>query len=318
MSRLLIFYGVYEKERAFAAHTLSQLLDVLEGHDVHLAVQDDASPSHLGQRLKDAFSSRVPTRLIRLHRSLGYFGTFDRTMSFLHQATTWGERYDYVLRVDPDIMLGTPRIRDLFAPGRLPPLGMVGPTLMLRKRDLVLFAADLLPAGFRRRVRDSGIDRKWELRRFSPVFWSDIGRQSLLRGFRGRIAAGVFQVIAWDTVLAWENAGWLARPRTGTGLMLQDDVLLSMMVVAAGHPLIDFEERLPGFRAELFMGPSNTAEGVRRRGVDLLHPLKDTEWANRLRADLDGAWLPAAETAGPSKPERGLADASQRIAVRAA
>jgi hypothetical protein len=310
VSRLLIFYGVYEKERAFAAHTLTQLLDVLEGHEVHVAVQDDASPSHLGQQLKDAFSARAPTRVIRLHRSMGYFGTFERTMSFLHHATTWGDRYDYVLRVDPDISLGSPRMRDLFAPGRLPTLGMIGPTMTLRKRDLVLFAADLFPAGFRRRVRESGIDRKWELRRSSPVFWSDIGRRSLLRGFRGRIVAGMFQVIAWDTVLAMENAGWLSRPRRGTGLMLQDDVLLSMMVVAAGHPLFDFEERLPGFRAEMFLGSATTAEEVRRRGVDLLHPLKDAEWANRLRTELEGAWLRAPETVSP--------DRLKRSAVRAA
>ena len=46
--KLLIYYGLYEGEKAIAPHALGQLLTILAGHEVDVLILDDASPSRVG------------------------------------------------------------------------------------------------------------------------------------------------------------------------------------------------------------------------------------------------------------------------------
>jgi hypothetical protein len=289
--RLLIFFGVYEAERSFAHVCLEQLLDILRDHTVHVAIQDDASPSQLGDRLAEGVRPRLGdrVRVVRLERSLGFHGMYERVLGFLGRASTWGETFDYVLRVDPDLHFCSRRLADLFDGShgsRLPEVGIVGPTLAMRRRDFALYLADLLPAGFRRRLNDGVMEHRWELARTRPVWWSDIGRQAVRNGFRGRIVSGAFQILSWRSVLEMKQRGWLSRPRERSGLVFQDDVVSATFVRALGHPLLDIREVLPTWSTELFLRPTATAAEVRRRGLDLVHALKNEPWAHALRQEL--------------------------------
>jgi hypothetical protein len=286
MSRLLIFFGVYEQEKSYAGTTLSRLLDILAQHDVHVAVQDDASASQVGQRLVDEFRSRVPIRLIRLERSLGYHGTYERAVSFLDRAVGWGEDYDYLIRVDADLHFCTPKLNEVLASPQLPKRGMVGPTIDMRCRDYLLFLVDQLPCGLMRSLNDGIMSHSWVLRRKRPVWWHDIGRRSLLHGFRGKMVPGVLQIIAWRSIKAMAERGWLSRSRASTGLVFQDDLIITAMVKALGDPVIEISDVVKDFKYELFLHNSSTASDILRSGYDLIHPLKDNDWAHALRKTL--------------------------------
>jgi hypothetical protein len=110
---------------------------------------------------------------------------------------------------------------------RLPELSIVGPAVQMRKRDYLLFLADFLPAGFRRRHKGDLLEHPWEPRRMCRVWWHDIGWQALRGGFRGRIVTGALQVLSWKSVLAMRDRGWLSRRRRPVGLIYQDDVLMA-------------------------------------------------------------------------------------------
>ncbi len=283
--RLLVFYGVYEAERSFAAATLAGLLDVLSDHDVTVDIQDDASPSHLGRTLARQFSKRARVRSSRLERSLGYHGMAERVVSFFHRTAASGESYDYVLRVDADLHFASRRLGALIASKRMPDRGLVGHLFSMRKRDYALWLADLTPAGLRRHVRKDGLmEHHWELRRTRPVWWSDIGRSALRRGFRGRMAAGGFQILSWPTLMELHDRGWLRRDRRSTGFIFQDDVLTTTMVQALGHPIVDLGEVDDEWKADLGLFPGTPIDEL--RSLDLLHPLKDNAWAHEVRASL--------------------------------
>src|SRR5688500_10089488 len=82
-----VFFGVYEAEKAFAHQTLGQLLDILQNHDVHVLILDDASPSFVGQTLQASYADRdrVSCEVIRNEKSSGFRGAMDRTLfAFRH------------------------------------------------------------------------------------------------------------------------------------------------------------------------------------------------------------------------------------------
>lgn len=160
---------------------------------------------------------------------------------------------------------------------------MVGPTIEMRLRDFALFLADQLPFGLKRTVNDGVMSHDWALRRTRPVWWHDIGRLSLLNGFRGRMVPGVLQIIAWRSIVEMANRGWLSRPRSSTGLIFQDDLVLTAMVKALGHAVLDISDVVDNFKCELFLAENATAADVIERGLDLVHPLKDNDWAHSLR-----------------------------------
>jgi hypothetical protein len=285
--RILVLFCVYEAERSFAAGTLAQLLDVWNHCDLTLHIQDDASPSYLGRVLANQFSERVPVRVTRVERSLGYHGLSENWLSFLHNSAAGAERYDYVLRVDADIHLASRRLANIFHPDRSPSNGLLGHTLAMRHRDFLLWIADLAPAGMRRKLHPDGrMEHRWEFRRTRPVWWSDIGWTALSRGFRGRIVRGFLQILAWRTLIAIDQRGWLARPRRPSGFIFQDDVLLSMMVQAVGHPILDIRTIIDGWNANCSLAPGIPIQSILASRFDFLHPLKNSSWADEVRAAL--------------------------------
>jgi hypothetical protein len=286
--RLLVFFGVYEAEASFAHVCLDQILDILRDHTVHLVIQDDASPSRLGDRLAAGVRARLGdrVRVVRIERSLGFHGFYERRLSMLDQATQWGETFDYVVQLDPDLHFCSRKLAEVLQSPRLPELGIVGPAVQMRKRDYLLFLADFLPAGFRRRHKGELLEHPWELRRVRRVWWHDIGWQALRGGFRGRIVTGALQVLSWKSVLAMRDRGWLSRRRRPVGLIYQDDVLIASFLAALGHPLRDLQEVVPTWKAEMFLAATTTAEEIRRRGFDLIHALKNDAWAHALREQL--------------------------------
>jgi hypothetical protein len=80
--------------------------------------------------------------------------------------------------------------------------------------------------------------------------------------------------------------GWLSRSRSSTGLIFQDDLIWSVMVQALGHPLVDISDVVPGFRYDLFLPRDTPADQILRKGLDLVHPLKNNAWAHELRQQL--------------------------------
>jgi hypothetical protein len=285
--RILIFFCVYEAERSFAAGTLEQLLDVWSHCVITLHIHDDASPSQLGYTLSKQFSRSVLVRVTRLERSRGFHGLGEYWLSFLHQSAACADRYDYVVRVDADIHLGSRRLGDLLRPDHSPSCGLLGNTLAMRHRDFLLWIADLTPAGLRRKLQADGrMEHRWELGRTRPVWWSDIGWRALRQGFRGRIVTGPLQILASPTLIAIEQSGWLARPRSATGFIFQDDVLLSMMVHALGHPILDIRKIIDGWNATCFLAPGTPIKSILASRFDFLHPLKNNSWAHQVRAAL--------------------------------
>lgn len=269
--RILLHFGVYEGDRPYAAQTLDQVLDLLAPHELTVHIQDDASPSYVGRCLAEQFSHRVNLRLTRIDQSVGYDGTAERTLSLLHALAVKGQTYDYILRVDPDIYLASRRLARLFDEDLWPDCGLVGTTNQMRRRDLVLWLADLVPVGWRRRqLADGRMEHGWEIR----------------TGFRGRMVTGVLYVIARSTLFTLHERGWLSRSRQALGLLFHDDVFLSTTVRALGHPVLDINEFMPEWKAELFIQRDTPVDTLRSRQLDLLHPLKDNAWAQSVRIEM--------------------------------
>lgn len=284
--RILLHFGVYEGDRPYAAQTLEQVLDSLALHELTVHIQDDASPSHVGGRLAEQFSDRVNLRLTRIDQSLGYHGTAERTLSLLNALAAGSQTYDYILRVDPDIYLTSRKLARLFDEDLLPERGLVGATNQMRRRDLALWLADLVPVGWRRRqLADGRMEHDWVMRT-APVWWGDIGLHALKGGFRGRMVTGVLYALAWSTLSALHARGWLSRSRQAMGLLFHDDLFLSTMVWALGHPVSDINEFIPEWKADLFIQCGTPVDRLRSRQLDLLHPLKDNAWAQSVRNEI--------------------------------
>jgi hypothetical protein len=287
--RLLVFLGLYEGEKAIATFAAEQLLRVLDGHDVDVLIQDDGSPSHVGRLAAKRLSERTPGRLdvVRLERPGGFHGTGERAINALSWVARSGRHYDYVLRTDADLHFCRLDLRRLFEPGLLPTRGIVGEPMTMRPRDYVLVLADILPVGFRRRrTSDGTIEHAWQFSRWHPVWWQTIGLRALRRGFRGRIIPASFLAISGRTLSSWHECGWLDPSRTESGLIFADDTLLAIMTRALGDPVVDVASLLSDWSADFSVTPATTALDVRRRGHYMVHPLKDVDWANRLRAEL--------------------------------
>lgn len=288
--KLAVHFGVYEAEKAFASHTLGQLLDLLAGHEVHVLVLDDASPSNLGAALHDGLRGRpgVTWDVHRIEKSKGYRAAMDRTLFALKRVAETGERFDYFLRVDADLFFNRAEVADLFAPGRLPRRGLVGKLTEFRWRDYVQVFIDLLPAGWQRQVVGDHHEHGWALTRTRPVWWSDIGRKALQHGFRRRFVHGALMIMAGDTLADLKRSGWLDRtPSSSMGLVFGEDVMTSLLVKGLGDPLVDFSEVMPEWQCEMFIDPKSFDVSTSPlRDFHLLHPLKGDTAGLELRRNL--------------------------------
>ena len=288
--RLAAFVGVYEAEAEIASITLDQLVTLCRrrGVDLALTILDDASPSHLGDRLAQRLgpSLRRGIDVVRLERSTGYYGQIDRTLDMFRRLVESGLPCDYLLRLDVDLHFCRDDVGKLFDASLLPRRGIVGATIQMRYRDYVQVYADLAPFGFRRRERNGLREHGWELRRSRPVWFWRIAGRGIRNGFRGRFVAGPFQLIAWETLLEVYARGYLSCERQRWGLIFGEDIMTNLLVLAAGHPVVDASAIIPDWSCELFLPPSATAQDVRNAGYFFVHPVKDRPWANEIRRQI--------------------------------
>ncbi len=289
--KLAVFFGVYEAEKEFARHTLGQLLDILGQHEVHVLVLDDASASRLGDSLAQSFSSKshVHIEVLRLEKSSGFRGAMDRTLFAFRHLAKAQKQFDYVLRVDADLFFNRKDLARIFASERLPEHGMIGTFANFRWRDYLLFLADLLPMGFRRKYAGGVIEHKWELKRWKPVWWGDLGLKALIHGFRRRFIGGSFQIISGKTLAELLKRGWLDRkPLANMGLIFGEDIMSNVLVKAVGHPLVDIADLVPDWSCDMALQPGQMdSEQIQSKAYYLVHPLKGDAWALKLRRDLE-------------------------------
>jgi hypothetical protein len=289
--KFAVFFGVYEAEKSFAQNTLGQLLDILRQHEVYVLILDDASSSHVGDKLIKAFGDRynVHLELVRNERSSGFRGAMDRTLFAFRHISLINQTFDYILRVDADLFFNRKDLARLFDSGLLPAQGLVGTTAKFRWRDLIQFLADLLPFGFRRRQRQAVVEHQWEFKRIRPVWWWDLGLRSLLHGFKRNFIGGSFQIIAGSTFYELSTRGWLTRkPLEGLGLVFGEDVMSNVLVKALNHPLVDLAELLPDWTCDMAINShKGDSESIQANRYYLVHPLKGDAWGLRVRQELE-------------------------------
>ncbi len=286
-----VFFGVYDAEKTFAHQTLGQLLDILQGHDVHVLILDDASPSQVGKSLKLAFEDKaqVNFEVIRIEKSSGFRGAMDRTLFALRHLASKSQAFDYVLRVDADLFFYRRDLAGIFDSDRLPAQGMVGSFARFRTRDFIQVLFDLVPFGFRRRQSQGVVEHKWEFKRIKPVWWWDLGLRALMNGFDRRFIGGPFQILAGSTLAEMAKRGWLERrPLKGLGLVFGEDVMTNVMVKALNHPLVDLAELVPDWACDMAINPHKGGpEFIQANRYYLVHPLKGDAWGLSFRQELE-------------------------------
>jgi glycosyltransferase involved in cell wall biosynthesis len=286
-----VFFGVYEAEKPFAQQTLGQLLDILQNHDVHVLILDDASPSFLGDSLARAFADRKNTsfEVIRKEKSSGFRGAMDRTLLAFRRLAESTQDFDYVLRVDADLFFNRKELAAVFDGQRLPTQGLIGTFARFRPRDYLQVLLDLLPLGFRRRQTQGIVEHDWELKRLKPVWWWDLGLRALLHGFNHRFIGGSFQIMAGSTFYEIARRGWMQRnPLEGLGLVFGEDVMTNILVKALNHPLVDIAELLPDWACDMAINPhKGGSRMIQAHRYYLVHPLKGDAWGLKLRQELE-------------------------------
>ncbi|HYX39328.1 MAG TPA: glycosyltransferase [Oligoflexus sp.] len=286
-----VFFGVYEAEKAFAQQTLGQLLDILQNHDVHVLILDDASPSFLGQGLVQVYAGRkrVTFEVLRNEKSSGFRGAMDRTLFAFRHLSNSSQAFDYVLRVDADLFFNRKDLAGIFESHRLPKQGMIGSFARFRVRDYIQVLADLVPFGFRRRQVNGIVEHKWEFKRVRAVWWWDLGLRALRYGFNREFIGGPFQIIAGSTLMELSRKGWLdRRPLENLGLVFGEDVMSNILVKALNHPLMDLAELVPDWACDMAINPhKGDWQSIQANRYYLVHPLKGDPWGLRLRQELE-------------------------------
>src|SRR5271154_1962641 len=103
-----------EGEEAIAWDVVSAMAEACAGPKISLFLVDDASPSHVGQRIaarfRETFGHDAHCRV--LPKGLRFFGTTERLFQGLNDVASSGQSFDMVLKFDPDICVVR---RDLLA-----------------------------------------------------------------------------------------------------------------------------------------------------------------------------------------------------------
>ena len=286
--KLLLILMVCEPDKVIADLMLEQLVDLCADVELHILIFDDASESLVGEQLKQKYSEQIQgdVEVLRCASNRGYYRLQRNLFDMLQHAVTTGVSYDYVLKVDPDVHFTDRRIAMLLDVHKLPDRGSIGHIFKVRKRELVQIFGDLLPFGFRRRKIKEKIDHQWQWRFYRKVWWSDIGRKAIFRRNIRWVAPGSFYLVAWDSVLEIASRGYLDRDHERIGLVFGEDLLLSILITAIGHPMTAFTDIDPDFKCALFLDESSSSAEVRAQRLYYIHPVKDTPAGIQLRRDL--------------------------------
>lgn len=286
--KLALFMKVCEGEYDIAWDALTSLAQSCKGADITLFVLDDASPSRVGKRLADKFheTTHNPVDCLELPRSLGFRGSAQRAFLGLDRIASSGEEFDIVVKIDSDALVVRDDLGDFLEKSCPNGLGLYGEGREMRGRDRLLFLADYLPMGFKRESIDGVIQRKWQLSRTYPVWWSDVGTRALLNGFRFHFIPGCFWYLGGKTLQKLKEVGYLSRDQSNYGFVFNDDLLLTTAVYAINHPVVDLTTISPHWQESMAMSEDTPLAVVKQLHPYVVHPLKDRPKAWERRREL--------------------------------
>jgi hypothetical protein len=293
--RIALLMSVCEGDKAIAREAASALIRGSAGAKFDVFILDDASPSRVGEMLAE-HCGKLPgvlsTGVKLLPAPVGFRGGVTRVILQLQWIASVGTPYDIVMKIDPDSLVVREDFLDSFRHDivRRGGRGLWSIAHPNRFRDVVLFLADLLPAGFRRKTVGTIIQRDWELSRMRPVWWSDIGWRALFHGYRFRYSHGAFYAFGGETFREIARRGYLDRLVIGRHgfVTSEEDPMATVLTRAVGDPLIDLNQLVPNWGIA-FLGSQARAEEVLSSGTYLVHPIKDNDSGRKLRGEFMAA-----------------------------
>ena len=286
--KILLLFMVCEKDKSIAKYLLDQLVDLCGDIDLHMLIYDDGSESHLGDTLRQEFADQITGQIevIRSPSNRGYYRLQQNLLKMLRHTVASGVSYDFVMKIDPDVHFTDRRWAQLLDLSKLPPLGITGPIIKLRKRELVQIVGDLMPIGFRRRKINGQIDHKWQWRFYRKVWWRDIGWRAIFRKSIRYVAPGSCYLLAWESVIEMSSRGYFDRDHEEIGLIFAEDFLLTILTTSLGHPVTALSDIDPQFKCDIYIDPSSSVNEIREQNFYYIHPLKSTPEADQLRRSL--------------------------------
>jgi hypothetical protein len=289
--KILLLLMVCDSDQMIVNSTIKQVINLLGDLELHFIIYDHASSQRLGEKIKHEFESSLQGKIhvMRSEQSKGYYRLIENFLSMFRYAVQLSERFDYVLRIDPDQAFTSKRFREFFNSERLPTRGVVSTIFPALLRDHLQFYADILPFGFRRRRRADQNEHSWEWAGFRKVWWRNLGIRAFLNGYRGEVTPGSFILIAWETVLAMHEAKYFDLDHRDTGLIFGDDLFIGVMAKALRHPLYDVKDIDPHFEADFFLAEGATFDEIQDKGYYFVHPLKDRPSAHALRREIESS-----------------------------
>lgn len=281
---IAVLLCVAEGENEIAREAVRALSLSFAKHRLRFFIVDDASRSMIGADLA-AFCSTLGhvATYQRLPRSLGFRGCPQRTCLGMNAAISCGEPFDLFIKQDPDALVIRNDLGDFVSDHCRDRGKMWGLTFTQRLRDRVLFVADLLPFGFRRKVYDGCIGRRWELRRTRPVWWFRFGWRALANGYRFSLAGGGFYIISMDLLYRMKQLGYLENATVdGHGFVCEEDLIANLLVLAVGGSVVDLNSIQTNW-GDLAVGKDLNAEILINNRFYVVHPLKSNPSAKLCR-----------------------------------
>jgi len=277
---------VYEADREIAFDLLDSVLRSCGNAEVDLFFTDDASPSHLGEKiLAWSKAAKINAICIRDEENLGFRGAVYRTIRLLKVIASQSKTYDVILRIDTDALVIRAGLGDVLQKMCTDREGLYGVLQHMRIKDRVGFLMDLLPFGLKRKFeKGARLSDSFSLSRYHPVWWSRIGFLGLLRGFRFAFVQGSCYFLGGDVPRKLLREGFLdCYDSRRFGLITsEEDVIVTLMCKAAGIPVHETDRIDPTWRDVNIIG-----NDVLSRPPDLIpfviHPLKAMPKHNDLR-----------------------------------
>ena len=289
--KVLVLLLVCDSDQAIIGPTMRQIVNLLGDLELHFIIYDDASSENIGEKVKDKFQADIRGKIhvIRSNESKGFYHIIENIMIMFRYAIKLGEHFDYVLKIDPDLAIADKRFGYFFNSDLLPTKGVISTVFKKRLQDYVQFYLDLLPLGFRRKLRLGRMEHSWEWAWFRKVWWRNLGFRAFLNGYRGEVTPGSFIVISWETFITMNAQKYFDMDHGDRGLIFAEDVFITIMVKSLGHPIYDVKDIDSSFKADMFLHEGVTVNEIKDAGYYFVHPLKDRPWAHALRREIEAS-----------------------------